>query len=450
MEKPKIATWQEPKVADGFRDLLPEQMFARDAIIECVRGVCENYGFLPLQTPAVERKAIMEGTAGEAREELFRVHADGATGNLQLRFDHTVPLARLMAGNASHFPLPFRRYQVGPVWRAGDDHRHEHEFVMFDFDTVGSASEVADAEIIAAMCDILRALGVARFKVLYSSRALLKSIFESTNIPDAIQERVIDVFNTRDAHGFERMRTSLRSCSLSDAQLETMRGFLDSRAPARDEVIHRLRAQCPPAAEPAIDVIAKISSHLDALGYGDDVAGIDVTVARKHSYYTGPVFEATIPEATALGPVMFGGRYDALIERFLLRPTPATGASIHIDHFLKAVEHLHAIKARKSAASVLVANIEPSLLSDYLAMTWELRGAGIATQLYVGSEHVLSGQLRYAEAYEIPLVLLFGLENKENGSVTVKDRNRDRDDRGITIRREELAATVQRLLLPTS
>src|SRR6266550_5921025 len=175
-------TTVEPRVSRGLRDLLPDQMLARQQMIDTIRGVYELYGFVPLSTPAIEFLDVLSGSAGqEAQQSIFRV-SNPEEEALGLRFDLTVPLARVIA-QYRDLPRPFRRYQVSPVWRADKpDKGRFREFTQFDLDSVGTESDVADTEIMAGMCDTLSALDVGRYVVRFSSRAILNLLLEFAGI----------------------------------------------------------------------------------------------------------------------------------------------------------------------------------------------------------------------------------------------------------------------------
>src|SRR5947207_13367027 len=185
----------EPRLSRGLRDFLPAQMLARQRMIDTIRRVYELYGFVPLNTPAIEFLDVLSGSAGqEAQQSIFRV-SNPENEALGLRFDLTVPLARVIA-QYPHLPRPFRRYQVSPVWRADKpDKGRFREFTQFDLDSVGPASDVADTEIIAGMCDTLSALNVGRYLVRFSSRAVLNLLLAYAGIP---AEHAADVFRVLD------------------------------------------------------------------------------------------------------------------------------------------------------------------------------------------------------------------------------------------------------------
>lgn len=425
----------QPRLSRGLRDLLPEQLLARQWMVDTIRGVYERYGFVPLATPAIEYLDVLTGSAGqEAQRSIFTV-ANPEGEALGLRFDLTVPLARVVA-QYPDLPRPFRRYQVGSVFRADKpDKGRYREFTQFDLDSVGVESEVGDTEVIAGMCDTLRALSIDAFRVRFSSRALLNLLLVFAEIP---AERGVDVFRVLDKLdkvGPEKVRKELTTgyhdesgdfipgLALSGGQVDRIERFLAIRSDRRGEVVGELRdtlGALPGAAE-AIGVVETISRHLYALGYGDEQVALDLSIARGLAYYTGPVFEAILLDAPQFGSVFGGGRYDDLVLRFLGERVPATGASIGVDRLLAALTHLGKIGGRKATAQVLVVNMDPTLVDEYLAMTFELRRAGIATELYLGPEKAIGKQLRYADQYGVPIAILYGSSEKEKGIVTLKD-----------------------------
>lgn len=425
----------EPRVSRGLRDLLPDQMLARQSMIDTIRGVYELYGFVPLNTPAIEYLDVLSGSAGqEAQQAIFRV-TNPENEALGLRFDLTVPLARVVAQYAE-LPRPFRRYQVSPVWRADKpDKGRYREFTQFDLDSVGTESEIADTEILAGMADTLEALNVERYLVRFSSRAMLNLLLDFAEIEHAQSGDVFRVLDKLDKVGIEKVKLELmggykdesgdtiRGLGLSESQIVRIVLFLDIKAESRRDVIARLRELFSGLAHaPAqIDVVERISNHLYALGYDDDRVALDLSIARGLAYYTGPVFEAILPDLPQFGSVFGGGRYDDLVKRFTGEAIPAVGASMGVDRLLAALDHLGRIDKRKATARVLVTNMDPALAGDYLQITWELRRAGIPTELYIGMAKGPGKQLKYADQYEIPLAILYGTNEKQQGIVTVKN-----------------------------
>lgn len=448
----------EPRLSRGLRDLLPDQMLARQRMIDTIRGVYELYGFVPLATPAIEFLDVLSGSAGqEAQQSIFRV-TNPENEPLGLRFDLTVPLARVIA-QYKELPRPFRRYQVSPVWRADKpDKGRFREFTQFDLDSVGTVSEIADTEILAGMCDTLSALDVGRYLVRFSSRGLLNLMLRHAGVEEGRGVDVLRVLDKLDKIGIDKVRRELmdgykdesgdtiRGVGLTSDQVEKIERFLAIKG-SRSEVVAQVTELFGTADE--IAVVEKISRHLYALGYSDDRVALDLSIARGLAYYTGPVFEAILLDAPQFGSVFGGGRYDNLVMRFLGEAIPAVGASIGVDRLLAALDALGRLDKRKATAQVLVVNMDPALADDYMQIAWELRRAGIPAELYVGMKKRAGQQLQYADQYDIPIALLYGSNEKEQGIVTVKDMSVGREKaKAVGDRKEWLAARPGQITVP--
>ncbi|HEY3055347.1 MAG TPA: histidine--tRNA ligase [Thermoanaerobaculia bacterium] len=444
-----MANTVEPRLSRGLRDLLPDQMLARQQMIDTIRRVYELYGFVPLNTPAIEYLDILSGSAGqETQQSIFRV-TNPENESLGLRFDLTVPLARVIA-QYKDLPRPFRRYQVSPVWRADKpDKGRYREFTQFDLDSVGTESEIADTEIIAGMCDTLSALKVGRYLVRFSSRAVLNLLLDYAGISKEQGADVFRVLDKLDKAGIEKVRLELmqgykdesgdviRGVGLARDQVEKIERFLAIKGNRR-EVIGQLRELFR---SDEINNVDQISEHLYALGYDDEHVALDLSIARGLAYYTGPVFEAILLDAPQFGSIFGGGRYDNLVMRFLGERIPAVGASIGVDRLFAALVHLDKIEEKRATARVLITNMDAALANDYLEITWELRRAGIPTELYLGTAKGPGKQLKYADQYEIPIVLLYGTNEKDQGIVTIKDMTAGREKaKAVGDRKEWLAA----------
>jgi histidyl-tRNA synthetase len=424
-----------PTLARGLRDLLPADMIARQRVIDAVRGVYELYGFVPIATPAIEYLSVLSGSAGaDAQKSIFRVQGpdDDALG---LRFDLTVPLARLIA-QYPDLSRPFRRYQVAPVWRADKPGPGRfREFTQFDLDSVGVVSEVADTEIVAGMCDSLDAIACGPYRVRFSSRRVLNLLMPFAGIDPRLSADVFRVLDKLEKIGIDKVRRELTTgykdesgdaipgVGLRRDQVDRLEAFLAITAERRDEVLAGLTTVFTgvPGAADAIDELTRMSGHLGALGYHEDRAVIDLSIARGLAYYTGPVFEAVLLDAPEFGSVFGGGRYDDLVMRFLGERVPATGASMGVDRLLAALVKLGRIGTRKATADVLVTVIDPNLMGDCLQIAFELRRAGVPTELYLGAAGGFGKQIKHADRSGIPLALIYGSDEKTKGTVTLKD-----------------------------
>ena len=226
---------------------------------------------------------------------------------------------------------------------------------------------------------------------------------------------------------------------LSSEAVDRIERFLQIRSDDRREVVAQLRDLFAgvEGAEAEIAVVEKISNHLYSLGYGEDQVSLDLSIARGLAYYTGPVFEAVLLDAPQFGSVFGGGRYDGLVMRFLGEKVPAVGSSIGVDRLLAALIHLKRIGHQKSTAKVLITNMDPGLADDYVAMTWELRRAGIPAELYLGTARGPGKQLKYADAWGVPIAVLYGSNEKEKGIVTLKDMDAGRQRAEALANRQE-------------
>ena len=424
----------EPRIPRGFRDYLPAQMNARLKMISTIRTVYERYGFLPLETPAQEYKVTLLGYGEENTKQIFSF-TNPEEEEVALRFDLTVPLARVVA-QYPDLVFPFRRYQVAPVWRADKpDPGRFREFIQFDLDSVGTSSLAADTEILCAMYDVLRALGVGRFRIRFNDRKVLNSLLDYANIPHTMSHDVFRVLDKLDKIGNDGIARELTAgrvdasgdripgLGLTPVQAGRIQNFLDIPQGSRAEVLKSLSGLFSgvPSFEEAASELGSICGQLDQLSIPDENVALDISIARGLDYYTGPVFEANLTDAPEFGSVFGGGRYDGLVERFLGRKIPAVGASIGVDRLLAALAKLGLVGEVVSTAQVIVVVMEQTKIAEYQKITRELRGAGLNTEMYLGEEKTLGKQLQYANRQQIPLAVIIGSDEFARDEITIKN-----------------------------
>jgi len=424
----------EPRVLRGFRDYLPAQMNARLKLIATIRQVYERYGFLPLETPAQEYRVTLMGYGEENTKQIF-TFKNPEEEDVALRFDLTVPLARVVA-QYPDLPLPFRRYQVAPVWRADKpDPGRFREFLQFDLDSVGTSSLAADVEILTGMYDTLKALGLRHFLVRFSSRKVLNSLLDYAGIPHDMAHSVFRVLDKLEKIGVENVAAELtvgridlsgdkiQGLGLAAKAVSRITEFLALPKGSREQVLSGLKqlfSGVDSAAE-AVRELEFLCASLDVLDIPEEHVALDLSIARGLDYYTGPVFEAVLNDAPEFGSVFGGGRYDGLVERFLGRSIPAVGASIGVDRLYAAMQKLGLFTMGNATAQVLVTIMEPGRLAEYQQLTRRLREAGINTEMYLGEERSPGKQLQYANRQHIPVAILMGSNEFERGEVTIKD-----------------------------
>lgn len=435
----------------GFRDLMADMLIPRERMIARIRVVYERYGFIPLETPMLEDvealgKFLPEAERPDAGIFAFR---DDEENWVALRYDLTAPLSRFMAMNLQELPLPFRRYQVGPVFRVEKPGPGRfREFQQFDFDSVGTASMVADAEVCLIMCETLESLGIARgdYIVRVNNRKTLNGVLEliggGTALPEAVCLNILRCIDKLDRLGLSGVRELLgkgrkdesgafiRGVGLEPEQIALVMRYLELPHERRDALLTALEAFVGSTASgrEGVDELTEIHAFLVAAGLAEDRVTFDPTVVRGLEYYTGPVFEGALTfeiadeegQVRPFGSVFGGGRYDGLVERFVGQRIPATGASIGVDRLLAALLALGKVKGRTATASVLVTRLDKTLTAEYQRMAQELRSAEINAELYVGTQGI-GKQFRYASQTGKIAVVAVGSDEVARGEVSIKD-----------------------------
>ncbi len=453
----------EPRVLKGFRDYLPREQIAREAMLSKVREVFELAGFLPYRTAALEHAEALLGPqySRDSLAELF-----GFTGpddvDMALRYELTLSLARYVAGNPD-LPLPFRCYQYGPVWRVDKPGPGRfREFMQCDIDIVGAQNLFADAEIIAVMVNIFEHLGIRDFRVRYSNRKIHNGLVQYAGISEAVGPDVMRVIDKLERQGRDAVMLELGpgrvdksgdeipGLGLEDGQIVQIGSFLDTVAEEGGDPLEKAASLLAGAtvAEEGIAELREIQRHLKAMEVDETKTGVDLTVVRGLAYYTGPVFETSLLKLPDFGSVFSGGRYDNLVDRFLSRPIPAVGASMGIDRLLAALIELKALKLSEATSQVLVTVMDRQRLPDYLAILRKLRRAGIRSEVYSGDTKNLTRQLKYADRVGIPFAVIAGSDEFDAGTVTVKNLAAGREkavataDREQWLKAEEIQQTI--------
>lgn len=440
----------KPRRLKGFRDITSGDMLARDAMIARIRSVYERYGFTPLETPALEYADVIGKFLPEADQPDGGIFAlrDEDENWIALRYDLTAPLSRYVAMNPD-LPKPFRRYQVGPVYRVEKPGPGRfREFYQFDFDTVGTGSMLADAECCMIMCDTLEAVGIAPgdYVVRVNNRKVLNGVLELVSPPEPLSEtmgaNILRSIDKLDRVGLDGVRLLLgkgrrddsgdftKGVGLSDPQTDVVIRYLETTGSTRRDVCDALMALVGDSAvgREGVAELLEIDDALTGVGYGDDRVLIDPTVVRGLGYYTGPVFEAVLTfdvvaedgTTKQFGSVFGGGRYDDLVGRFTGQQTSGTGASIGVDRLLAALVELGKVQVASAIAPVLVTRIDKNLTAEYQKMCVELRGAGVNTELYVGKQGI-GKQFKYASDTDKTVCVVMGSDELESGEVSIKD-----------------------------
>ncbi len=438
---------QKPRLPAGFVDAFAPDVLERQGMIEQILATYRRYGFEPLETPGIEYldalgKFLPDEDAPD--QGVFALRDDDDTW-VALRYDLTAPLARFVAQAGQGLGKPYRRYQVGPVWRREKPGPGRfRQFYQCDFDTVGSASMGVDAEVCALLSEALQSVGIGAgdYEVRVNDRKVLSGILNRSGVTDPDKQlEVLRAVDKLDRLGVEGVRSLLGrgrldasgdytdGAELTDEQVELVVAFVSAGGGSRDDVLSRLSDLVggDPVGQEGVAELAAIHELLGAMGSMDQVV-FEPTVVRGLAYYTGPVFEAALTfetldekgRARQFGSVAGGGRYDDLVTRFTGQDVPACGASIGVDRLLAALRARAGEQARRFAGPVVVTVMDRDHLADYQAMVAELRNAGIAAELYLGTSN-FQKQLKYADKRSSPVAVIAGGNEFAAGEVLLKD-----------------------------
>ncbi len=417
----------KPELPGGFRDYGPEDAILRQRLTEKIRKTFEDFGFDPMETPAVERTEVLLGGETESDKIVYRLNPASRNvdksvkkDELSLRFDLTVPLARFIAANPE-IPKPFKRYQIGQVFRGESPQQGRYrEFLQADLDIVGSSLPEADAEIIAVIYQAFKNLGLNKFLIKINNRKVLSALPDFAGFPEKKLGELLRLIDKKDKIGEAAVKKELVKGFRAKAAGK-IEEFLSIAGDAKTKLIAARDLLKNKAAEEGVKELAEIARGLNALGLDRENWEIDFSTVRGLSYYTGAVWEAALGGAPEFGSIFAGGRYDDLISKFTGQPLPAVGASLGIDRLYAALDKLGLLKKKATAAKVLILNLAPELKPEYLALAKTFREANLNTAFYLGDDRAFQAQLAYAVKKEIPYVIIYGENERQKGIVTVKN-----------------------------
>ena len=373
----------KPKTLKGFRDFLPKEARKRQYVINILKKVFESYGFEPLETPSLEYEDVLLGKYGEEGDKLMYRFEDLGKRRVALRYDQTVPLARVVAQYRDKLPMPFKRYQIQNVWRAENTQRGRfREFLQCDADIVGSSSPLSDAEIIMLLLESAKKLGFKKPQVWINDRSIIDKLSKD--------KKVISVLDKLEKIGPDRVANELRMVGLNNAK-----NFLSQLEKS----------------EPS-DKLEEIFRVLENNGYKKNENFIFTpSLARGLDYYTGTIFEMKVAEDVPyLLSIAGGGRYDNLIGIFAGKDIPAVGFSFGFDRLIEAMEELGLFPKNLNRNSVFVAFSKPDLQEKALKITAELRYKNINAECYL-EDADLEKQLKYADKKSIPYSIIINGDN---------------------------------------
>ncbi len=430
---------EKPSLPKGTRDFGPQVMARRLYLISAIRSVFEKYGFQPLETPALEHLSTLLGKYGEEGDQLlFRVlnsgnflkdaphellaaadyrKLSGFISEKGLRYDLTVPFARYVVMNRNEVAMPFRRYQIQPVWRADRPQKGRYrEFYQCDADVVGTDSLLCEAEIVMMINEVFSKLGIEQYSIKINHRNLLNRLAAETGAGN----RETDLFvalDKLDKIGREGVLKELEARGFAPDTGNRLFGFIDTASqPDGLQQLQKLFPDCR-----GIHELNRVAELLTLGGQNAEKVQFDLSLARGLTYYTGCIFEVKIHHV-AVGSVCGGGRYDNLTQAFGSKEKlSGVGISFGIDRLYDALEELHLFpEAARTAARVLVCHFDEATFKFGLKLVCDLRRQGVASELYPEITR-LKKQLDYANKKTIPFVAVLGPEEISRNVVTLKN-----------------------------
>src|SRR6266513_2726099 len=388
--------------ARGMRDFLPADVRKREYVIGVIKEVYERYGFEPLETPAVENIETLMGKYGEEGNQLiFKIlkrgeHEKTGEADLALRYDLTVPLARVVAQYKAELPKFFKRYQIQPVWRADRPARGRfREFYQCDVDVLGSRSMAVEAEICAAASDALVALGFNDFTIRLNHRQALAAVLNNAGVPAEKHDDALIALDKLDKIGPEGVEKEFNARGISEA-------VGDNEAGAR-----------------GVSELQSIMAFAGASGAASRMK-IDPALARGLSYYTGAIIEINV--ADLAGSLGGGGRYDNLVGMFLGKDIPACGFSLGLERIIVVMSEREMFPTAliSSPADVMVTIWNENSIGESVALATELRSKGLRVDVYPEADK-MGKQFKYASARGIPFVAIIGEDERARSEVAIKD-----------------------------
>ncbi len=434
-----MATFVEPRVPRGMRDMLPEKMLKRRYVIGVVERVFERFGFEPLQTPVLELQQTVMGKYGPDAEKLIydARHREGKE-DLALRYDLSVPLSRVVAMNPE-LVKPFKRYQIAPVWRAERPQKGRYrEFYQCDADIVGTSSMLADAEIVAMIFTVLSELGFKQFVTKLNNRKVLTALGEYSGVAPALLPNLYRAIDKLEKIGQDGVREEMLRAEISS---ETIAKIFDLIAlPVNDLNAWREQFRAYPGGIEGVNELGQLVQFARELGVQPERLQIDLTMVRGLEYYTGPIFETVVTEPK-IGSLTGGGRYDGLVGLFSKNSLPVTGTSLGIERIIDVMDELdmYPPDLGKTVVDVFVTVFDAERRATALAVAMELRAANFNTEVWYDLDS-LGKQLKYASARGIPFVIIIGPDEAAANVVTLRDLQTGAQEQ---IARNVLATTLQ-------
>lgn len=391
----------KPLTLKGFRDFLPSEMAVRNYVKKTLVEIFETYGFLPLETPALEYASVLKGKySNETDDKLGYFFKDNGDREVGLRYDLTVPTSKVLAIYSNQLQLPFRRYQIQPVWRAENTQKGRYrEFIQCDIDIFGTDSPLADAEIISLIYDATQKLNFKNAVIRINSRPILFDILTKSQIKDN-QNSVLQSIDKLDKIGEDGVKDELRKKGVTDIQIDDIFKYIKQAQPDTQ--------------------LQQVFDYLKELNLPQSAYIFDPTLVRGCDYYTGTIFEVSVTEPK-IGAIGGGGRYDNLVETLGGPKIPAVGFSFGFERVVDVIQELDLVPdLKKSPVKILVANFSKETDKDSLNLVSKLRSQNISAIIYPSPEKI-GKQIKYANDLGIEYFAIIGPDEAKSQKISLKN-----------------------------
>ncbi len=410
----------EPRTLPGFMELLPDEQIQFNKIKKIIQETYEKFGFLPIDTPIIESSEVLLAKAGgETEKQIYRFNKGDS--DLSLRFDLTVPLAKYVAKNYGVLTFPFRRYQIGKVYRGERTQRGRYrEFYQCDIDIIGDGELgiMNDAEIPSIIYNIFSKLDFGKFTIRFNNRKLLSGFFKSLELEDRITD-ILRIVDKIDKVGKEKVTEMLKELEVSIEKANRIVEFISTKENVI-EYLETLNIQDETFVK-GLEEIKIVSKYMNDFGIPNEYYRIDLSIARGLDYYTGTVYETIVDEYPELGSVCSGGRYDNLAEFYTNKKLPGVGISIGLTRLFYVLNEYKLMNAneQKSISKVIIIPMVEDL-SYPIKVATNLREKGINAEIYL-EQKAMKKKMNYANKQNIPYAIIIGEDEITNGTVTLKN-----------------------------
>ncbi len=413
----------EPRTLPGFMELLPQDQILFNEMVDTIRSVYEEYGFLPLDTPTIELSEVLLAKAGgETEKQIYRFMK--GDNDLSLRFDLTVPLARYVAGHYNDLVFPFKRYQISKVFRGERPQKGRfREFYQCDIDVIGlnELDLIYDAEIPSVIYHVFQNLKLGKFTIRINNRKVLNGFFDSLQLLDQATD-ILRVIDKIEKVGEEETRKELQDMDIQEKDIDAIFKFLNIEGTNEEKItaLKNLSIQNE-MFQTGVEELETVFKGLRDLAVPEEYVRLDLTIARGLDYYTGTVFETVLDDYPRLGSICSGGRYDNLASYYTEEKLPGVGISIGLTRLFSQLKEAEIIaSSKKTISDILIVPMDKENSAYTLEVATYFRSNGMKTDVYY-QEKGMKQKMKYADRLGIPYVVVIGADEVASNRVTLKD-----------------------------